>query len=277
MDFLKKNYEKILLGVVLVGLAVAVVCMIFLVSNEQQRLTEIVNTVTHPNVKVLTNVDMTIAEQALKRAASPATVDFGPPNRLFNPMAWQKTSDGRIIPREKVGPGLLIVSNIQPLYLILTLDKVTTSQVSTNYIIGIERQAAATPGQRAKKQSLCTLDPPTKTEVFTMVAVDGHPDDPTNVVVQLKDSGERVNIPQGTNGFRRIDGYTADLRYPPENNKFWSNRRVNSQPPLAFNGEEYNIVGINQNEVVLAAKSNLKKTTIKAVAGANPAGAGAGP
>jgi hypothetical protein len=264
MDFLKKHYEKILLGVVLVGLAAAVVAMLFVISAEQQRLAEISNSVLHPNVKPLTNLDITIAEQALKRAAAPSSVDFGPPNRLFNPLAWQKASDGRLIPREKVGPGLLIVSNIQPLYLILTLDKINTSPVSTNYIIGIERQAAPTVGQRSKTQKLCGMDPPTKNEIFTMVAVNGRPDDPTGIVVQLKDSGERAVIPAATNGFHRVDGYTADLRYPPENNKSWLGRRANSQPLLGFNGEEYNIATINQNEVVLAAKSNGKKWTIRA-------------
>lgn len=268
MEFLKKHYEKILLGVVLVGLAAAVVAMLFLISGEQQRLQEMANSVLHPNVKPLTNLDMTIADQALKRAAAPVAVDLGPPNRLFNPMAWQKASDGRLLPREKVGPGLLVVSNVQPLYLILSLDKVTTSPVSTNYIVGIERQAAPTAGQRAKKQTLCTMDPPSKNDVFSMLEVKGRPDEPSAVIVQLKDTGEKVTIPGGTNEvYKRIDGYLADLRYPPENNKSWPARRVNSQPPLEFNGEYYNIVAINQNEVVLAAKSNGKKWTIKAAPG----------
>lgn len=263
MDFLKKHYEKILLGVVLIGLAGAVVAMLFVISSEQQRLQDMAQQVLHPNVKPLTNLDMTIAGQALKRAATPASVDLGPPNRLFNPMAWQKASDSRLIPRDKVGPGLLVVSNLQPLYLILSLDKVTTSPVSTNYIIGIERQAALTAGQRAKKQTLCTMDPPSKNDVFSMVEIKGRPDDPSAVIVQLKDSGEKVSIPGGTNEvYKRIDGYMADLRYPPEN-KSWLTRRVNSQPPLSFNAEEYNIVAINQNEVVLAAKSNGKKWTVK--------------
>ena len=109
------------------------------------------------------------------------------------------------------------------------------------------------------------MDPPSKNDVFAMIDVKGRPDEPTGIVVQLKDSGDKVTIPGGTNEvYKRIDGYMADLRYPPENNRTWLARRVNSQPPLAFNGEEYNIVAINQNEVVLAAKSNGKKWTVKA-------------
>jgi hypothetical protein len=57
----------------------------------------------------------------------------------------------------------------------------------------------------------------------------------------------------------------ADLHYAPEN-KHWTARRVGA--PLQFNGEDYNIVAINQNEVVLSAKSNGKKWTIKNTASA---------
>jgi hypothetical protein len=52
----------------------------------------------------------------------------------------------------------------------------------------------------------------------------------------------------------------ADLKYTPEN-KTWTARRVGSGP-LTFAGEEYNIVAIGTNEVVLSAKSNQKKWTI---------------
>jgi len=57
------------------------------------------------------------------------------------------------------------------------------------------------------------------------------------------------------------------LKYAPES-KIWAGRRVGA--PLAFNGEDYNIVAITENEVVLSAKSNQKKWTIKYSASAAP-------
>jgi hypothetical protein len=57
----------------------------------------------------------------------------------------------------------------------------------------------------------------------------------------------------------------VDLKYAPEN-KSWINRRVGAS--LSFNGEDYNIVAITENEVVLSAKSNQKKWTIKYTASA---------
>jgi hypothetical protein len=262
MDFLKKHYEKIILGVVLIGLAVAVAVLPFFISSEKDKLTQMKTAVLHPKVKPLTNLDLTLPEQALKRMATPAVIDFGPPNRLFNPMPWQKAADGHLVLRESVGPSRVGVTNITPLYLILTLDSVAPSDVGPKYVIGIEKQAAATPGQRNKRQSLCSTNPPTKNETFTMLEVKGKPDEPSQIIVQLNDSGEKAVITK-EQPFRRVDGYMADLHYDLEK-KNWQHRRVNSQPPLSLNGEDYNIVAINQNEVVLSAKLNGKKWALKA-------------
>jgi len=260
MDFLKKHYEKVLLGVVLVGLAVAVAVLPFFISTEQQKLHDLTSGVLNPKVKPLTNLDLTVSEQALSRLASPATIDFGPPNRLFNPMPWQKAADGKIIPGTKVGPTALLVTNITPLNLKLTLDKVEVIDSVPKYVIGIEKAAAPTPAQRAKRQTYCTLSPLSKNETFTMVDVKGKPDDPAQIIVELKDTGEKAAITK-EKPFTRVDGYTADLHYDIEK-KSWTNRRVGAQ--ISFNGEDYTVVAINQNEVVLSAKVNGKKWTVKA-------------
>jgi len=67
------------------------------------------------------------------------------------------------------------------------------------------------------------------------------------VVLELNDTGQRVEVARDQ-PFRRIDGYMVDLKYAPEN-KTWTARRVGASP--AFNGEEYNIVAITENEVVI--------------------------
>ena len=175
MDFLKKNYEKLLLGVVLLGLAVAVGFLPFLISSQRRALQEQEDSVRPANVKALTNLDLTIAEAALKRVSTPALIDFGPPNRLFNPMPWQKAADGRPIPVAKIGPTALMVTNITPLYLRLSLDSVNVDASSnTTYIIGVEKPAP-TGAAKTKMQVSCTLNPLTKNaaKTFSMVEVKG--------------------------------------------------------------------------------------------------------
>lgn len=264
MDFLKKHYEKLLLGIVLLGLLVAVGFMLVVVSSEKSKLAELTTSVLHPRVKPLTNLDLTIADAALKQVATPAVIDLGPPNRLFNPMPWQKAD--RLIPATKVGPNAIKIANIRPLFLKLTLDKVEPSDTGYKYLIGIEKQAAPTAGQRNKREAYCKLNDKDNDKTFQLVEVKGKPEDPSAIGLQLLDSGEKVTIAQGADGkydpFTRVDGYMADLRYDLER-KNWADRRVNSQPPISCNGEEYNIVAINQNEVVLSARSNGKKWTLK--------------
>src|SRR5262245_7674755 len=101
MDFLKKNYEKVLLGLVLLGLVAAVTFMLFKIAGDKQKLEDLRNSYIAARSKPLTNLDLTVPDKALKRAATPALVEFTSTNRLFNPMAWVKTADGKLIPSPK--------------------------------------------------------------------------------------------------------------------------------------------------------------------------------
>ncbi len=256
MDFLKKHYEKLILGVVLLGLAGAAAFLPIKINSEKTDLENKKITLTTPKTAPLTNIDMTAADAAVKLMASPKLINFSEPNKLFNPMPWQQAPDGRLIPAIKVGPNALTVTNIVPLYLKLTLDQVEQLD-PPKYVIGVERQAAPRAADRHKKQSYCT--PNTKYDVFTLTAVKGNPNDPSQLVVTLNDTGEQGIITKDK-PYQRVDGYMADLKYDLEK-KSWVNRRVGQT--LTFNGEDYNIVAINQNEVVLSANRNQKKWTIK--------------
>jgi hypothetical protein len=262
MDFLKKHYEKVLLGVVLLGLAVAVAFLPFKIASEKQKLEDMRNQLIHPNVKALTNLDLALPDATLKRVAVPALVDFSPPHRVFNPMAWQKASDGHLIKVDatNIGPNAVTITKMVPLYLKLTFDNVMVSESGPRCVIGIEKEAAVNPRDRSKSQKYCSTG--TKTDTFTLREVKVAPDSPTNVVgvvLELNDTGQRVTLTR-EQPFRRADGYMVDLKYAPES-KSWTSRRVGSS--LVFNGEDYNIVAITENELVLSAKSNQKKWTIK--------------
>jgi hypothetical protein len=260
MDFLKKHYEKVLLGVVLIGLALAAAFLPMKIASERQKLEDLRANKTNPKVKPLTNLDLTLPDATLKRALVPPTVDLSAPNKLFNPMPWQKRPDNTLIPGTKVGAAAVTVTRLSPLYLKLSLDNVTVSDTGARYVIGVEREAAINPAQRPKRQTYASLN--TKTEVFALREVKGPAENPSQVILELNDTGERVTITR-EQPFRRVDGYMADLRYDPEK-KNWTNRRIGMT--ITFNGEDYNIVAINQNEVVLSARSNQKKWTIKSSA-----------
>jgi hypothetical protein len=259
MDFLKKNYEKILLGVVLLGLAIAVAFLPVKIRSEEDELTAKKEGLINPRIQMLSNLDLTLSEAALQRMATLAVIDFSKPNKLFNPMPWQRTPDGHLIPGSSVGPSAAVVTNITPLYLKLTLDSVSVLDSGPKYVIGIEKEAAATAAGRLKKGAYCSTNPPTKNDTFTMLEVKGSkPEEPSEVIVELNDTGEKAVITKDK-PFKRVDGYMASLRYEPEK-RSWDKRRVGAV--ISFNNEDYKIVVINSNEVVLSAP-NQKKWTIK--------------
>ncbi len=258
MDFVKKHYEKIILGIVLVGLAVAVGFIPFKVANEKRDLDEKRQSLIPRSVKPLTNVDLTLPETALKRIAAPATVDFSAPHRLFNAMPWQKAAGGQLIKYDDshIGPKAVIITRISPLYLIITLDKVNISDAGPRYVIGVQKEAAASAAQRVKKETYSK--PNDKNDVFMLRKVDGPPENPTKLTVELNDTAEAAVVTP-EQPFKRVDGYLADLKYEPEK-QTWNNCRIGRQ--LHFNGEDYNVVAISQSDVVLSAKSNQKKWPI---------------
>jgi hypothetical protein len=255
MEFLKNNYEKIILGIVLVGLAVAVAFIPFKVSNEKKELDQKREGLIPRSVKPLTNLDLTLPETALKRVAAPAVVDFSAPHRLFNPMPWQKGSSGQLIKYDDshIGPKAVTITRISPLFLIITLDKVNMSDAGPRYVIGVQKEAASQPSQRVKKETYSK--PNDKNDVFMLRKVDGPPENPTKLTLELNDSGEAAVVTP-EQPFKRVDGYIADMKYDPEK-QTWNNCRMGRQ--LHFNGEDYNVVAISQTDVVLSAKSNQKK------------------
>jgi hypothetical protein len=263
MEFIKKNWEKVLLGVVLVGLAVAVAFLPLKIQSERQDIEGKSSIILHPNVKALAPVELGNAEALLKRSDSTLRLDFSGEHRLFNPVLWQKTPDGgkiKVQSGREVGPDALQILTNKPLYFILSFDSVVTNDSGARYAIGLERQAAEKQTDRRKRQTYASVGD--KSEFFLLKDVKGPPLNPTDLIVDLADSGESVTVAKGADKpFRRVDGYTADLKYPPES-RTWLNRRVGDK--LAFAGDDYNIVAINETEVVLSARSGKKFTVRKA-------------
>ncbi len=259
MDFLKKHYEKILLGVVLLGLVVAAVFLPFLILQDRKELELKRTVIVHHLVRPLSPLDLTEQSNAIQHLQLPYRLNFEATNRLFNPVQWQKAVNGTLIKIEngnEVGPQAARITRITPLYFILTLDSVETNEFGARFVIGVERQASAAAWQRTRRQHYASVGD--KNEAFTIITANGPPGNPTQLILRLTDSGERVTL-FPDKPFRRVDGYMADLKYSPEG-KHWQEQRVGDD--LKFYGGDYIIVAINQNEVVLSAKSNQKKTTL---------------
>jgi hypothetical protein len=258
MAFLKKHYEKILLGLMLLGFIGVLVFMLFYIASDKDALAAKREVVTNPSVRALTNLDTTLQDSAILRAKSPYELDLETTNKVLNPMEWQRSMDNTLIPVGiKTGPQMAVVTNIVPLYTIISLDQTITNELGANYVIKVEHQAAPTPAKRAPARHYVSLGEKPN-DVFALLSIKGAAGDPDGLVLKLADTGETVTISK-EHPYRRIDGYMADFRYDPERKVF---RGVRAGDKRAFGGVEYVVVDVNSNEVILADQINQKKTSL---------------
>src|SRR5215831_2809856 len=91
MQFVKKNYEKIVLGLILFGLLVAVGSLPFLVANEKDKLKAFSERIQVRTPKALPAPDLSASEALLKQAATTVNLVFSDDeHKLLNPVRWQR-------------------------------------------------------------------------------------------------------------------------------------------------------------------------------------------
>ncbi len=269
MDILKKHYEKIILGGVLLILVVSAALLPVMIGSERTSLEEQSNQIIRTVPKPLDPLNLSTQQMVFQQLQAGLTLDLADAHKLFNPVFWQKTPDGRnvkIVTGDETGPQALSVTKSTPLYLTISLDSVSPGDATTpaRYIIGVEREADPVASKRRKKQYYATVG--NKNDAFLLRKVNGPPDNPTGLVLELTEGGDEAIISKDK-PFQRVDGYAVDLKYDLEK-KTWNNERVGSQ--LRFGNEDYIIVAITKSEVVVLAKSNQKKTPIPIPATAAP-------
>ncbi len=257
MQFLKKNYEKILLALVVVA-ALGVVCFLpILVSQEKEKLDNLEHGASRPITKGEPPVDLSADDTLLKRPDASVTLNLAAPHKIFNPVRWQQKASGAIIPNPAGKEvEVLQLTNTSPLYEVFSLVTVSvTAGLPTHYGIGIAHETGATPSQRLPKVTYVPLNQTTNN--ITVVAAEGQEDAPDNVTLMLSDTHQKVTISKDK-PYKRVEGYTADLTYPPENKSFL-NRRKTDTSSICFAGECYKIVDIEESQVVLLQQSNQKQ------------------
>jgi hypothetical protein len=257
MQFLKKNYEKILLAVVIVAALGVVAFLPILVSQQKQKLDDLENNVRPKHPKPLPPLDLAPEDALLQRGQTNVTLNLGGIHKVFNPVRWQMKAGGVIFPNP-AGHEVdqLVITRITPLYEVYSLESVSvTAGLPTHYGIGIRHEAAALPYQRSVKITYVPLN--VTTNNFTVLSAEGPEDDPTGVTLRLTDTDQKISLSKGS-PYQRVEGYMADLRYPPENKEFRGRRKTDSSP-ICFASECYKIVDIQESEVVLLQQSNQKQ------------------
>lgn len=257
MEFLKKHYEKVLLSVVLLGLAVAAALMPQRVSEAQEKVDELKAIMIPPSPKERPPVDLQTNKTQLARLQKPATLELGLPHYVFNPVRWERKANGaklKIKSADDIGPRAVTVTAINPLHLVISMVAgVTGTEEPLRYQVSIVRETDSSPRPRT-----LLMRPGDRNEFLTLLEVKGPKDAPTEFVIELAESKRTVTIGRET-PYRQVIGYMADLKYEPRN-KTWLKQKRNAK--LQIENENYKIIEISETEVVLSHDSTGKRTII---------------
>lgn len=256
MQFLKKHYEKIILSLVLLGLAAAAALMVVKVSQEGEKEAQRLQDEQKGKAKKFPPIDLTTNKVTLERLSKPRPVVLAGEHNLFNPVPWEKTPDGTIRKKRtgSEGVGALVVTSIVPLNLIVTFDDVTGTNDNVKYLISVLRETDKAP-HKTTRQAIKG----SKNNMFTVLDVKGETNAPSAIVLSLEGDKEPISVSR-EKPYTKVVGYAADVRYDPD---LMVRKGLKAKDVITFGGEIYNIVAITPTEVVVSAKSNSKQTAIK--------------
>src|SRR2546425_621466 len=153
MEFLRKigqvlreHHEKIILTLVLLGLAVAVAYVYQASQSEEQKLREFTKKFEKAKVNPVKAVDLSEYEAVVQVAQKPPHLDLSAPHNLLNPVKWQRSQKGDLI---KVVTGTEVVDKLEitritPLNFVIAFSR----PAGPGYWINITNEVATDPRKR---------------------------------------------------------------------------------------------------------------------------------
>lgn len=258
---LKRHYEKVLLALALLGFVGAVVFLNEMKSKESDKIALYDTETKRRKPKPVPSIDVSALNAALAHATNPSTLNFSPPHNLFNPVKWQEKPDKTRIKNEtgkELGINAVQITKILPLSTTVTFD----SQAGSGVNMSITQQASTNRYLQQRLRGYVGTNSASdrihkESRSFTLRNLRVTPEGP-EADIELNDGTKATVTP--SKPFTRVDGYHVDLFYPPEKQSFM-NKRVGDR--FAVAGEDYIIVAITPNEVVVSARSNDRRTTIQ--------------
>lgn len=273
MQFLLRHYEKIVLSVVLVALVVAAVMLTMTAQKERARMREGIKEISEQRSKGMTIPARTRYTNSLAVATNPPTLDLGNPHLLFNPVLWKARPDGRLLANKDgatIGVGAVAVRAIRPLkFQIKYTGKVRVLGDRASYQFEIVQEASLDKFGRPERprtryisegRSLGEYTYADTNATYTLTGIVGSAEMPEQFLIGIGEEGaaERITITP-SEPFTEVRGHVVDLYYPPEEKAF-EKQRIGDR--IAVDGELYNVIAISENQVVLEAQRNQKRTVI---------------
>ena len=266
MQFLKNHYEKLVLSLVLLGLAGAAFVLMTKVGNIRDDIKKESLQQTSAPQKALVPVDRESMIQKLSMATNPPVVELGLPNIVFNPVTWKKTAGGQEFPirdEKNSGAGAVEVTAILAKNFTIELVRITGTEEKARYEFGFTAEGAEDRrNQRQKKKGLYLDDsgefrsyPDTGTNfVFTLKEVQGAPLMPDSMVMEIENWAEPVVVTPDA-PYKQVMHFVANMMHRQTGEQFQQKTKGDS---IVIEGEVYNVVSVSESQVVLESPSGKR-------------------
>ncbi|MEQ2006460.1 MAG: hypothetical protein ABMA26_06660 [Limisphaerales bacterium] len=273
MEFLKSHYEKLILGVMLLLMAVGAVLLVLEVGTVQDELQKFKDMSLGNDGKPPQQEDLGELIKALTQVTNPPKVEFAKVHKVFNPDAWYVDTNGNLIAGTNVGVERLIIQSITPQYLKVEFDSIGSTNPGRESVkLKVTREFMKTLAEQGKRTLTLslnstnvsnTLDPANKAQSPQLFVrgIAGTPEAP-EVKLELVEPGKdstKFTISKAL-GFAHVIEHVTHIVYPVESNHVW--RVARKGQPLSFAGDTNIVVEITATNVVVRAISNDKHTTI---------------
>jgi hypothetical protein len=266
MEFLKKHYEKIVLCLVLLGLAAAAVWMRMAIERvhgsmgpapEAPRRDTPRRGKATASSTTMPPLDLSSNEATLAQMTNLPSFTLSGDHNLFNSVTWKRKSDGTLLKIVKTGPDALVVTNITKLYTVIAYDH-ASGNGSGVYVMAIQQHSDPQHPKRPVTE-YAKKDEKMKSGLYIIRDIKGDADDPSELDLELPATGETVAVAKDK-PYEWVDSCVADLRYENES-KTLSKVHVNDF--ITLDGEQYKIVEITTNAVRIQFNRTTKVTEIK--------------
>ena len=265
----RQHYEKFILTAALLILAGAVYFLYAASVAEREKIRDIPKGFEGRKVKRVQPANLAAFTVAIKQVENPPTLDVAREHHLFNPVLWESRNGGppqKIKSTDLVGPRAMAITSIEPLHLAVAfgypaLSGTPPDQTVNGYTMYTTNELFARGHAKRLLRSYMPIGTNTTPAPFFIREVKGEPKEPTEVLAEMKEGGEKFSFAPGKPYFRVV-GYEAEMVYKPTGRKYTSLRKGAT---IDIDGQNYKIVDILPNQVVLSDDSNGKQYSITGV------------
>jgi hypothetical protein len=263
----RQHYEKLILTAALLILAGAVWFLYSASVAEREKIRDIPVGFKDRKVKPVQPANLAGFNLAIKQVENPTALNLAREHLLFNPVLWESRNGGppqKITSTNQVGPGAMVATKIGPLHLVVAFGYAALSGTPpdvtvTGYWMYTTNEFFATGSKRVLRTYMSTGTNTTPAPFFIR-EVKGDAKEPTDILAEMKEGGDKFSFAPGKPYFRVI-GYEAELLYKPTARKYTGQRKGMS---IDIDGQNYKIVDILPNQAVLSDDSNGKQYSITA-------------